>query len=137
MFSISQFMSSHSSPSTDLLSCKFNWEHLTSCHFLAPESSCLIDKFHVHQSGIWNFLRQGLSPHISTFRIYRTMYMSPIALFYWPAFLGGSSFSSLQAPYSAISSFRTNATSSRKSLLICSGKNYFCYLALALFARSI
>lgn len=57
----------------------FTEEHCIFYHFLTPKSSCLKNKFHVPQTGIWKFLRQGLTPTTDLFRISGTEYMFP----YW------------------------------------------------------
>lgn len=51
----------------------------------------------------------------------------------WPYFLEDPSFSYVQTPMLCKFNYRTNASSSRKSFLIHSGKNHFYYLVSALF----
>lgn len=100
-----QFMSSHSSSFSSLQTCccifMFPWVLLRIHHMLlfpAPKSFWIKNKFRVHQTGIWNFLRQGLSP-IGPFRMSRTMYMFPYCIFVLDLLSGRSLLFICTGPY--------------------------------------
>ena len=130
-------MSSHSSPSTDLLPCEFYWEHHTSCHFLLQNLFALRTNSVYIKMGFEIFLTGPQSTSRSLQDLWNSVYVPLLHLCTVCTSWKVLPFHLCRPLYSANSIFRTNATSSRKPFLIRSGKNYFYYLVSTLFAWSI